>query len=165
MMHSLPATEAERVWQRFRLKMGDPAKTTRDGRRRSEAEASGSKPFTKGRDPRGVGDVLQAATDTFGWSQEIDRGEVLARWPDLVGEQAALNTAAEDVVDGILIVRCATTAWAQQMRMLHGDILTRIVQQFPEAKIQRIRFDGPAAPKIGWGRRRVPSRGPRDTYG
>lgn len=164
-MSELPKTEAERVWQRFRFKMGDPAKMSRDGRRRAEAEASGSKPFTKGRDPRGLGDVLQRATETFGWTKNIDRGEVLASWGELVGERAAANTVAEDIVDNVLMVRCATTPWAQQMRMLHGDILTKIIQRFPEANIQRIRFDGPAAPRTSWGRRRVPSRGPRDTYG
>lgn len=165
MSRDLPATEAERVWQRFRIKMGDPAKTTRDGRRRAAAQMSGSKPFTKGRDPRGIGDVLKTTTETFGWTREIARGEVVSGWTDLVGERAAAFTVAEEVVDDILIVRCSSTAWAQQMRMMHGDILTKLMQRFPESKVRRIRFDGPAAPRIGWGKRRVPGRGPRDTYG
>lgn len=164
-MAELPRTEEERVWQRFRLKFGDPAKTTRDGRKRAEQAASASKPFGAGRDPKGLSDVLQGTTDMFGWTLELARGDLIGGWAELVGEQAAPFADAVEVHEDELIVQCASTAWAQQLRMMHGEILTKLLDKYPQAKVKRIRFRSPYAGTFKRGYRSVPGRGPRDTFG
>lgn len=165
MGNELPKTEPERVWQRFRLKMGDPSKTTRDGRRRAEQASAASKPFGKGRDPKGLADVLKGVTDTYGWTQELARGDLIGSWPELVGEKAAPFSTAIEVIEDELVVQCTSTAWAQQLRMMHGDILTKLLDRFPETKVRRIRFRGPYSGTFKRGYRSVPGRGPRDTFG
>ena len=165
MARELLVTEAERVWQRFRVKMGDPSKTTRDGRRRSAQAEGSSKPFSSGRDPKGLADVLRSTTDTFGWTKELARGDLVGAWPELVGDKAAPFSDAVEVVDGELIVQCTSTAWAQQLRMMHGEILTKLLQEHPDSGVQRIRFRTPYTGTFKRGYRSVPGRGPRDTFG
>lgn len=165
MPRNLPKTEHERVWQRFVFKFGDPAKTTRDGRRRTANAKQGSQPFGKGRDPQGIGDVLEVAAANFGWTEDLARGDVIGNWASLVGEGAADHSVAQEVVNGELIVQCASTAWAQQLRMMHGDILQQLTTRFPDSGVQRIRFNGPHQRSFKAGYRSVPGRGPRDTYG
>lgn len=165
MMRDLGGTEPERVWRRFVLKFGDPAKTTRDGRRRRAQAEHESKPFGKGRDPEGLGAVLDIAAANFGWTEDLARGDVIGNWDSLVGESAAEHTSAQDFVDGELIVQCSSTAWAQQMRMMHNEILSTLRQRYPDSGVQRIRFNGPHQRSFKAGYRSVPGRGPRDTYG
>jgi predicted nucleic acid-binding Zn ribbon protein len=65
----------------------------------------------------------------------------------------------------VLVVRCESTAWATQLRMMRSELLVRIGERFPGADIQSIRFQGPDAPSWKRGPRSIPGRGPRDTYG
>lgn len=165
MRRNLAKTEHERVWSRFVLKFGDPAHTTRDGRRRRAAAEQGSKPFGKGRDPEGLGAVLDLAAANFGWTEELARGDVIGNWASLVGEGAADHSVAQEVIDGELVVQCASTAWAQQLRMMHSDIIKKLTERFPDSSVRRIKFNGPHQRSFKAGYRSVPGRGPRDTYG
>ena len=65
----------------------------------------------------------------------------------------------------MLAVRCDSTAWATQLRLMRTQITTEIANRFPDAGIQSVRFDGPNAPTWKRGPRSIPGRGPRDTYG
>ncbi len=164
LMAELADTEAERVWLRLKRAFGDPGHMSRDATRR-RAGAEGSKPFGKGRDPKALGDVVGLFTHDMGWSQELARGGVLVAWADIVGEKNAEQTNPVAIEDGTLLVQCRTTAWAQQMRMLRTAIVTELIQRFPDAGIQTIRFIGPDVPSYTRGIRTVRGRGPRDTWG
>lgn len=155
------------VWERFRRVFGGgaPARPGRDARRREQAEQHGSSPFSVGRDPRGVEDVLSQLSRDFGWESPLARGRLIQNWPELVGEQVAAHTDPVGVEGGELVVRCDSTAWAQQLRMLRSTVLARIEELHPAAGIERLRFLGPDAPSFKRGPRSVPGRGPRDTYG
>ena len=49
--------------------------------------------------------------------------------------------------------------------LMRTDLLTRILDRYPGAGVEMIRFQGPDAPTWKRGPRSVPGRGPRDTYG
>ena len=164
-MRELAATEAERVWLRLRAKLGDPEVVSRDGRRRARRDPEASVPFGKGRDPRALGDVLGGFADDQGWTSTLARADVMVHWPELVGADNAEKTQPESFVDGVLTVRCASTAWTQQMRILRAETTTRILQRFPDCGLTQLRFIGPDLPSFQRGRRSVPGRGPRDTWG
>lgn len=154
------------VYQRFRRLFGDGQSRSRDAKRRAKAKASStSVPYGEGREPKGLGEVVDNLTLKLGWNSPLARGELLASWPELVGEETAARSTPVSIEDGVLTVSCDSTAWATQLRLMRSALLTAIVQKYPDAGVVSIRFDGPGVPSWKKGPRSVQGRGPRDTYG
>lgn len=122
-------------------------------------------PFGVGRDPRGIDAILDGLTNRLGWNSSLAKADLLASWTELAGAETALHSEPVGIEDGILTVRCDSTAWATQLRLMRGQITTSIAQRFPDAGIESVKFDGPNAPSWKRGTRSIPGRGPRDTYG
>lgn len=158
-------SEAARVYLRFKDVFGEPqARRARTGARSREQNGS-SVPFGAGRDPRGLGDTIASLTMQLGWNSPLAQSELLASWVEIAGEETAKHSTPAGIDEGILTVRCESTAWATQLRMMRVDIMTHIAVRYPEAGIDSIRFQGPNAPSWKKGPRSIPGRGPRDTYG
>jgi predicted nucleic acid-binding Zn ribbon protein len=134
-------------------------------RRRRQRDPGDDAPFTPGRDPRGLGDVIDAFTRESGWDASLAREDVVLRWAEVAGPETATHATPVGFLDGLLTVQCASTAWATQLRTLRSRILSEIVRRYPDAGVTDIRFVGPDVPSWKWGPRTVPGRGPRDTYG
>jgi len=161
-----PAPEHIAVWQRIRSVFGDPALRSRDARRRTRAARDEtSVPYGVGRDPRGIGAVLGAMTSELGWDSPIAQAELLAGWPGIVGGETAAHSTPVSISEGVLTVRCDSTAWATQLRRMSAAVTTRIMTEFAAAGIESVKFIGPDAPSWKRGPRAIPGRGPRDTYG
>lgn len=158
-------SEAARTYQHFREIFGGEPRQ-RPGRVRNRArEVSGSEPFTPGRDPKPLGATIDALTSQLGWSGPLSQHELLASWAEIAGEETARHSEPIAVEGGVLQVRCESTAWATQLRLMRADLLTAILDRYPAAGVETIRFQGPDAPTWKKGPRSVPGRGPRDTYG
>lgn len=154
------------VYRRIRSVFGQPMATSRDARRRETAARNETTvPYGLGRDPRGIDDVLDRLTRSMGWSSPLAKSELLVAWPKLVGDEVAAHTDPVSVEEGLLTVKCDSTAWAQQLRSMRSMVLAQIAQQHPEAGIESVRFIGPDTPSWKRGPRAIPGRGPRDTYG
>lgn len=151
--------EAQRVYRRLRELWNVPRKT------RSPEPKPGSQPFAPGRDPKGLADVLGSVTDQLGWSDALAQHEVFARWGEIVGADVAAHSEPVDLNDGLLSVKCDSTAWATQLGFLRHDLVQQLQNELPAAGITSIRFLGPNAPSWKKGPRATPGRGPRDTYG
>lgn len=134
-------------------------------RRGAKREKNAGAPFTHGRDPKPVGMVLSLTTEDMGWTAELAQAKVITDWPNLVGETTAPHTIVRELRDGILIVQCDSTAWATELRRMRAQVLTRIIELYPEAAIVDLRFLAPGAPTWRHGSRVIQGRGPRDTYG
>jgi predicted nucleic acid-binding Zn ribbon protein len=161
-----PLPEHVAVYLRMRALFGDPGKRSPDARKRAKKSKEGaSVPFGIGRDPRGIEDILDGLTSRLGWNSSLAKAELLASWSDIAGSETALHSEPMGIEDGVLTVRCDSTAWATQLRMMRGQITTSIAKQFPDAGIESVKFDGPNAPSWKRGTRSIPGRGPRDTYG
>ncbi|WP_157154939.1 MULTISPECIES: DciA family protein [unclassified Diaminobutyricimonas] len=160
-----PTSEARNVYLRFRRVFGDPALRTTDSRRRASKAKEPSVPFGSGRDPQGVGDVLDALTAKLGWNSPLAQSDLMLSWPDLVGAETAAHSTPTGITEGVLNVKCDSTAWATQLRLMRSMITTQIIERYPDAGIQSVRFEGPNAPSWKRGPRAIPGRGPRDTYG
>ncbi|MGA1813132.1 DciA family protein [Frondihabitans sp. 4ASC-45] len=157
--------EAQRVYLRFRKVFGDPSTRSRDARRRIARAGSPSQPFSSGRDPKGIADVILGVTTELGWNSTLAQSDLMTAWPDMVGVELADHSVPVGIEDGTLTVQCDSTAWATQLRLMRAQITTSIMGTYPEAGIQSMRFLGPNAPTWKRGPRSVPGRGPRDTYG
>lgn len=159
-MAELP--ESVRVYQHFREIFGANRPRPRSARR---APRPGSEPFTPGRDPKPLGDTIDVLSSELGWSGPLSQHDLLASWADVAGEDTAKHSEPIGIEGGVLQVRCESTAWATQLRMMRTQLLSLIAERYPEAGVETIRFQGPDAPTWKWGPRSVPGRGPRDTYG
>jgi predicted nucleic acid-binding Zn ribbon protein len=161
-----PVPEHIAVYQRIRSVFGDPALRSGDARRRKKASRDEtSVPYGKGREPHGIGDVLGNLTSEMGWDSPIAQAELIAEWPRIVGDETAAHATPIGIEQGLLTVRCDSTAWATQLRRMGAAITTKIITEFAAAGIESVKFIGPDAPSWKRGPRAIPGRGPRDTYG
>lgn len=154
----------ETVATYLRLRGLEPsARAVRKRRRRYESDENA--PFTPGRDPRGMADVLSDMTREAGWDTQLAREDVVRAWSEVAGENTAAHTRPVAFSEGTLTVQADSTAWAKQLQLIRAHILSEIVRRFPDAGVEVIRFIGPDVPSWKWGPRTIPGRGPRDTYG
>lgn len=58
-----------------------------------------------------------------------------------------------------------STAWATQLRMVQAQLLAKIAAAVGDGVVTALKITGPTAPSWRKGRRHIPGRGPRDTYG
>lgn len=118
-----------------------------------------------GRDPLLVGDAVRDFLVTHGLDQRQQVARVLEGWAGLVGEDVAAHVVVEGFVEGNLLLRADSTTWANQMRLLQATLARRLAEELGEGAVVTINVLGPNAPTWRFGSRRVPGRGPRDTYG
>lgn len=155
----------ETVATYLRLRGLEPSSTSWRRKKRRRRDDDENQPFTAGRDPKGVADVLADLTRESGWDRELAREDVVRAWAEVAGEGTAQHTRPVAFTEGALTVQADSTAWAKQLQLMRAHILTEIVRRFPEAGVETIRFVGPDVPSWKWGPRTIPGRGPRDTYG
>ena len=145
--------------------LGTTGIKSRDQKRREENQKRGSQPFDSGRDPIKASASLEQLFGEFNWTSQLAQATLFTEWNKVVGEDSADASYPEDLKNEVLSVRCRSTAWATQLRLLAPQILEKINQQHPDVLVSEIRFIGPTAPSWKKGSRSVPGRGPRDTYG
>ena len=144
----------------------DPGRGSRSDRREGARQArSTSQPFDPGREPLGLSGAITSLAEELGWSSPLAKSELLAAWGDVVGEETAKHSDPAGIEGGVLTVRCESTSWATQLRLLRGELLLHIQERYPEAGVESMRFIGPDVPSWKRGPRSIPGRGPRDTYG
>jgi len=149
----------------YRMKAAVTGRKDRDTIRRDKIKKRKSKPFDSGRDPKSIASTMDGLIQSFGWENKLSEGELFANWLEIVGDKVAENSFPEDLNKGILTIRCKSTAWATQLRIMGADILAKIDAKLPALEIKEVRFIGPQAPSFKRGLRSVPGRGPRDTFG
>ena len=145
--------------------LGTTGIKSRDQKRREENQKRGSQPFDSGRDPVKASASLEQLIGEFNWTSQLAQATLFTDWSKVVGEYSAEASYPEELKNEVLSVRCRSTAWATQLRLLAPQILEKINQQHPDVLVSEIRFVGPTAPSWKKGSRSVPGRGPRDTYG
>jgi predicted nucleic acid-binding Zn ribbon protein len=149
----------------YAMKQAVTGRVSKDKKRIKEKSKLRSKPFDKGRDPITASSTIDSLMSDFRWQSQLEEAELFVKWPEIVGELNAKNTQPENLANGKLTIRCKSTAWATELRLMQTQILEKISSSFPELEIKSISFLGPDAPSWKKGPRSVPGRGPRDTYG
>jgi predicted nucleic acid-binding Zn ribbon protein len=158
--------EAKAVYARFRRIFGDgSAFVSRDARKRATVLPGATAPFGEGRDAVGLGEAIESLTAKLGWTSPLAQSELIASWGEIVGAETAEHSVPAGIEEGVLTVRCDSTAWATQLRLMRTQIVTQISVRYPQAGVTAVRFEGPNAPSWKRGPRTIPGRGPRDTYG
>lgn len=118
------------------------------------------------RDPQELSWIIRRRIAELGWKEPIAVFSVLSRWDDLMGAQFAQHVKPEGFIDGVLTVRCDSTAWATQVKLMRGEVLQTFRRELGEGIVQKLQVLGPQTPQWKRGRFVAPhGRGPRDTYG
>jgi predicted nucleic acid-binding Zn ribbon protein len=137
---------------------------TRRRRRQDDGARSGARPDA--RDPQPLGDSLGRLVAERGWQEAVSVGGVMGRWDAVVGTDIASHCRPETFEAGVLTVRADSTAWATQVRLLSGTLLTRLADEVGQGTVTKVVVRGPSGPSWRRGPRVAPgSQGPRDTYG
>lgn len=140
--------------------------TPRSRRRRRKGSSPAGSSGTDDRDPQLLDSTLSRLVADHGWALDLKVRGVFARWPELVGEEVAGHTTPESFVEGRLVVRTDSTAWATQLRLLAPQLVQRLNQELGHGTVTVIEVLGPHLPTWRKGSRSVrDGRGPRDTYG
>lgn len=163
-----PASEVARAALN-RAKAAAQARGVRPGSpapaRRTAPQDHRSGPARDARDPALLGDTLARLAAERGWREDLSVGGVVGRWREVVGDEIADHCTPEHFEDGLLVVRTDSTAWAANLRLLVPQLLQTLEREVGSDIVRQVRVVGPAGPQWGRGGRRVPGRGPRDTYG
>jgi predicted nucleic acid-binding Zn ribbon protein len=155
------ALRAAKVAARAR---GDAAQQKRQARRgglRSGARADG-------RDPMALGAAISRLITERGWETPAAVGGVMGRWPQIVGVDVAKHCVPDryDEQERVLSVRCDSTAWATNLRLLAPALVARLNEDLGQGAVRLIKVQGPGGGVRRYGPLRAPgSRGPGDTYG
>lgn len=123
------------------------------------------RPVQRTDEPTLLGDVLKEVIADEGWTREVSVHQLLARWPALVGPVNAAHSAPESYADTVLTVRAESSTWATSLRTIAPQLVAVLNEQLGQGTVTRVVVLGPEAPSWKKGRRSVPGRGPRDTYG
>jgi predicted nucleic acid-binding Zn ribbon protein len=137
----------------------------RRGRRRGDdTPLSGAHPDD--RDPQTLSREVDRLVDDQGWGLDLRVRGVFARWPEIVGPEIGAHSTPETLVDGVLVVRTDSTAWATQLKLLTTSVVRRLNAELGDGTVTVVEVRGPHAPSWKHGRRGLrDGRGPRDTYG
>lgn len=123
-------------------------------------------PGKSARDPKDLAFVMETMIGARGWKEPLAVSSVLSRWDELMGAQFAHYVKPEGFQNGVVTVRCSTTAWATQVKLMRGEILQTFTRELGEGVVQKLVVYGPHTPSWKKGKFAVPyGRGPRDTYG
>jgi predicted nucleic acid-binding Zn ribbon protein len=77
--------------------------------------------------PTPLADALSSYLKQAGLTKRVQQAGIVEAWPELVGPQIAAVTAPESVTpDGMLRVRVATAAWANELSLMSPKILARL---------------------------------------
>lgn len=137
--------------------------------RRGDEVRSG--PGPDDRDPQLLQGALPRLLAAHGWQGRAATGDALANWAGVVGGDLADHCVPEKIVNGTLVVRAESTAWATQLRLLAPALLSKVNEHLVAVagsaaeQVHELRVRGPEAPSWQKGRLSVKGRGPRDTYG
>jgi predicted nucleic acid-binding Zn ribbon protein len=159
-MTTTSGSEPRRVYERLRKRFGGFAP-----RKAADINEGESQAFGTGRDPGSMSDAFADLSASMGWTLNLARADLMDQWADIVGPEVALHATPMAAEKGVLEVHCDSSAWATQLRMMRAQLLNSLRERFPDADITEVAIKAPGAPSWKHGRRSVPGRGPRDTYG
>ncbi|MFF7648829.1 DUF721 domain-containing protein [Streptomyces sp. NPDC007983] len=155
------ALRAAKEQARARGAAAQQKKQARRGGLRSGARADG-------RDPLPLGTAINRLITERGWEAPAAVGGVMGRWPQMVGPEVAQHCEPQryDEDARVLTVRCDSTAWATQLRLLAPQLVARLNADLGQGTVRLIKVLGPGGPPRRYGPLRSPgSTGPGDTYG
>jgi len=109
-------------------------------------------------------DAIRAALDFHKLTNQVRGERVIAEWADLVGPRIAQRTRPDRIVDRVLWVEVASSAWLHELSLLKPQLLRGLLERLGEPALfddlrLRLAGGGPRrdAVVVPRGRRRPPA--------
>ncbi|ROO90701.1 putative nucleic acid-binding Zn ribbon protein [Actinocorallia herbida] len=115
------------------------------GQRRRKRNGDVPRDPTRGGGPQLFGAGIKKLLSERGWEERAAVGGVFGNWAVFVGPKVAEHTAPGTFVDGELTVHCDSPAWAQQVRLLAGQLVRRLNEELGDGTVKRVKVVGPQA--------------------
>lgn len=81
-----------------------------------------------------AGDAVHAALVVHGIADAVRGERVVTEWADLVGDRIAQRTRADRVVDRVLWIEVATSAWLHELNLLKPQLTASLVERLGEPR-------------------------------
>lgn len=100
-----------------------------------------------GRDPIGLGGVLERITADHGWTDNLDGGNVIDRWASICPTELAttVTPVGYDAERGLLTLRPSTNAYATQLRLFQQQLAKHLNERIGRPAVRAIRVLPPGA--------------------
>jgi predicted nucleic acid-binding Zn ribbon protein len=102
-------------------------------------------------EPEALGNIIQTLRGDGELARGLMLGELGRKWPSVVGERLARESAPVALVDDVLMVAASSSAWAAQIRFLSGEVRDRVNRELGEGRVREVRVslarDVPAGPE------------------
>ena len=96
---------------------------------------SGKKPG-----PMRVAEALAGYLKKSGLGDRLEEASAVEEWAGKVGPRIAAVTEPLHVNNGVLFVGVRSSAWLMELRMLEGDVRSRLNEGRGKGRIRQIRF-------------------------
>ncbi len=123
----------------YAMKAAVTGRVSKDQKRIIEKKKIRSKPFDSGRDPVPAGNTIDSLMHDFRWQSQLEEAELFVRWVEIVGEINAKNSQPETLNNGKLTIRCKSTAWATELRLILVEDQETPTDRFPQPRIFALR--------------------------
>jgi len=90
--------------------------------------------------PTPILELLRQTIDRYHLAPALAKAEVFEEWPRIVGATLATRSRPMRFQGEMLWIEVEHPAWIQELNMLRTQLLSRIREEFPEAKIQKLHF-------------------------
>lgn len=113
------------------------------GQRRRRRSGGSARDPRRGGGPQLFGAGIKQLLSDRGWEQRAAVGGLFGDWERVVGRDLAEHTSPGAFEDGELVVSCDSPAWAQQVRLLSGQLVRRLNEELGEGTVRRVKVTGP----------------------
>jgi predicted nucleic acid-binding Zn ribbon protein len=91
--------------------------------------------------PTPLAEALTSYFKQAGLTKRVQQAGIIEEWAELVGPQIAMVTAPDSITpDGVLRVRVATAAWANELSLMSPRILARL-NAGRSGRVKQIRWE------------------------
>lgn len=87
-----------------------------------------------------VGAIVAAMLDRCGLREKINEQKALNAWESVVGPHIAAATKVEKLSEGILLVSCKSSTWANELSLHKDSIKARLNEAAGSEVVKDIRF-------------------------
>ncbi|NVB82248.1 MAG: DUF721 domain-containing protein [Kofleriaceae bacterium] len=85
--------------------------------------------FDRARGTLSVRDLVHRVVKYYKLSADLRQEQLFADWSSLVGDKVGARTRPDTIVDRILIVEVATSAWLHELRLLRPKIVSDLLDR------------------------------------
>ncbi|HEY8082356.1 MAG TPA: DUF721 domain-containing protein [Solirubrobacterales bacterium] len=94
--------------------------------------------MTRRRAPRPAASALRAALDRAAPKTRL--AAVQAVWPSAVGERVAAMAEPASEHEGVVVINCSDSVWAQELDLMQRQLLERLRDRLGEQTPDSLRF-------------------------